>query len=104
MGEGQPNTTFYKLATVDCVSRETLMEPKRKLPQDTRYALHQVPIGILTPERMNVLANGVAVDADALSQELSDLKKCRHHRCGKFTNLRPGPPRDALLQSGGATP
>src|SRR5688572_27554810 len=38
------------------------------------YALHQVPIGVLTPGRLNVLANGVAIDADALLQELAALR------------------------------
>ena len=41
---------------------------------DRQYALHQVPLGVLTPGRSNVLANGVALDPDALGQEMHALR------------------------------
>jgi adenylosuccinate synthase len=38
-----------------------------------QFALHQVPIGALTAGRLNVLANGVVLDADGLLAELVTL-------------------------------
>src|SRR6185295_3000724 len=38
------------------------------------YALHQVPLGVLTPGRLNVLANGVVLDPEALASELMTLR------------------------------
>ena len=41
---------------------------------DCHYALHQVPLGVLTADRLNVMANGVVVDPEALLLELTVLR------------------------------
>ncbi len=38
-----------------------------------RYALHLVPCGILHPDRLNIIANGVAVDPEVLCAEIDSL-------------------------------
>ena len=40
---------------------------------DEKYVLHQVPIGVLTPNKQNVLANGVVVSIDPLLEEMTAL-------------------------------
>lgn len=40
---------------------------------DQRFALHQIPIGVLTPDRLNVLANGVVLDVERFAAELATL-------------------------------
>jgi len=39
-----------------------------------KYALHLVPSGILTPGKMNVIANGVVIDPVMLVKEIEDLR------------------------------
>lgn len=41
---------------------------------DKRYALHLVPCGILTPGRVNLIGNGVVVDAPLLLEEIAGLR------------------------------
>jgi adenylosuccinate synthase len=41
---------------------------------DQRFALHQIPTGTLTPDRLNVLANGVVLDVDGFIEELAVLR------------------------------
>jgi adenylosuccinate synthase len=41
---------------------------------DQRYALHLIPSGILFPDKLNVLGNGVVVDPAVLLSEIADLK------------------------------
>ncbi|MFA9477326.1 adenylosuccinate synthase [Phycisphaerales bacterium AB-hyl4] len=41
---------------------------------DQRYALHLVPSGILYPEKINVLGNGVVIDPAQLVKEITELK------------------------------
>ena len=38
-----------------------------------KFALHQVPVGVLTGGTLNVLANGVVLDVDGLLGELRTL-------------------------------
>ncbi len=40
-----------------------------------KYVLHQIPIGVLTPGRINVLGNGVVISPDALIEEITMLRK-----------------------------
>ncbi|WP_428389847.1 adenylosuccinate synthase [Mucisphaera sp.] len=40
---------------------------------DKRYALHLIPSGILYPEKLNVLGNGVVIDVDQLVKEMDAL-------------------------------
>ncbi|MEM9253553.1 MAG: adenylosuccinate synthase, partial [Planctomycetota bacterium] len=42
---------------------------------DTRYALHLIPSGILYPDKLNVLGNGVVVDPDKLVSEMQGLRE-----------------------------
>jgi adenylosuccinate synthase len=42
---------------------------------DTRYALHLVPSGILYPDKLNVLGNGVVVDPAQLVKEIVELRE-----------------------------
>ncbi|MEM6757028.1 MAG: adenylosuccinate synthase [Planctomycetota bacterium] len=42
---------------------------------DTRYALHLIPSGILYPDKLNVLGNGVVVDPDKLVSEMRGLRE-----------------------------
>ncbi len=42
---------------------------------DDRYALHQVPSGILYPDKHSVLGNGVVVDPGALLGEIEGLRR-----------------------------
>ena len=39
-----------------------------------KYSLHLLPSGILNPEIMNVLANGMVINPKALVEELANLK------------------------------
>ncbi len=41
---------------------------------DQRYALHLIPSGILFPDKLNVLGNGVVVDPAVLLSEIDDLR------------------------------
>jgi adenylosuccinate synthase len=41
---------------------------------NVRFALHQIPIGVLTPGRLNVLANGVVLDVERFTAELDALR------------------------------
>ncbi len=41
---------------------------------DTRYALHLIPSGILYPDKLNVLANGVVIDPQQLCKEIEELR------------------------------
>ncbi len=52
--------------------------------EDGRFALHQVPSGILHPEVMNLIGAGVALDPLRLVEELRDLRR----RGVECTNLR----------------
>jgi len=40
-----------------------------------KYVLHQIPIGVLTPGRINVLGNGVVISLEALIDEITMLEK-----------------------------
>ncbi len=52
--------------------------------EDGRFALHQVPSGILHPRVMNLIGAGVALDPLRLLEELRDLR----HRGVECANLR----------------
>ena len=41
---------------------------------DQRYALHLIPSGILFPDKLNVLGNGVVIDPSVLLSEMADLR------------------------------
>lgn len=41
---------------------------------ETRFALHLVPCGILRPDRLNVIANGVVLDPVVLAEEIAGLR------------------------------
>ncbi|MFW6034828.1 MAG: adenylosuccinate synthase [Halothermotrichaceae bacterium] len=41
---------------------------------DEKFELHLIPSGILYPEKMNVIGNGVVVDPEALVEELQGLR------------------------------
>ena len=41
---------------------------------DQRYALHLVPSGILYPDKLNVLGNGVVIDFVQLGKEITELR------------------------------
>lgn len=41
---------------------------------DQRYALHLIPSGILDPDKINVLANGVVIDPHQLAKEIRELR------------------------------
>src|SRR5690554_4672792 len=40
---------------------------------DQRYALHLIPSGILNPDKLSVIANGVVVDPEKLLEEIDTL-------------------------------
>jgi len=42
---------------------------------DQRYALHLIPSGILNPEKINVIANGVVIDPAKLLEEIQGLRQ-----------------------------
>ena len=42
---------------------------------DTRYAMHLIPSGILYPEKLNVLGNGMVIDPEALLSEIEGLRE-----------------------------
>lgn len=42
---------------------------------DQRYALHLIPSGILYPEKLNVIGNGVVVDPAKLLEEMAGLRQ-----------------------------
>ena len=42
---------------------------------DTRYALHLIPSGILYPDKLNVLGNGVVVDPQQVVKEIVNLRQ-----------------------------
>ncbi|MCK6448948.1 MAG: adenylosuccinate synthase [Planctomycetes bacterium] len=52
----------------------------------TKYVLHLIPSGILHPERINVIGNGVALDPLALFHEIDELESRGVRVAGK--NLR----------------
>lgn len=41
---------------------------------ETRYALHLIPSGILYPDKLNVLGNGVVIDPEQLIKEINGLR------------------------------
>ena len=41
---------------------------------DTRYALHLIPSGILYPDKLNVLGNGVVADPEQIVREITGLR------------------------------
>lgn len=41
---------------------------------DERYALHLVPSGILYPDKINVLGNGVVIDPEQMVKEIDELR------------------------------
>lgn len=41
---------------------------------ETRYALHLIPSGILDPDQLNVLGNGVVIDLEQLVREVTTLR------------------------------
>ncbi|MFP4145915.1 MAG: adenylosuccinate synthase [Phycisphaeraceae bacterium] len=41
---------------------------------DQRYALHLIPSGILSPDKLNLLGNGVVIDLEQLVKEVKGLK------------------------------
>src|SRR5690554_2621592 len=41
---------------------------------DQRYALHLIPSGILNPEKLSVIGNGVVVDPEKLVEEIQMLQ------------------------------
>ncbi len=41
---------------------------------EQRYALHLVPSGILYPDKLNVLGNGVVIDFEQLAKEIGELR------------------------------
>ena len=41
---------------------------------DTRYALHLIPSGILYPDKLNVLGNGVVADPEQVVKEITGLR------------------------------
>ena len=41
---------------------------------DTRYALHLIPSGILYPDKLNVLGNGVVADPEQIVNEITGLR------------------------------
>ncbi|MBI1337516.1 MAG: adenylosuccinate synthase [Phycisphaera sp.] len=51
-----------------------------------RYALHLIPSGILSREKINVLGNGVVIDPNKLLEEIDGLRKRGVHVAGD--NLR----------------
>ena len=42
---------------------------------DQRYALHLVPAGVLYPDKLCVIANGVVVDPEVLLEEIDSLRE-----------------------------
>jgi adenylosuccinate synthase len=42
---------------------------------DTKYALHLIPSGILYPDKLNVLGNGVVVDPQQVVKEMTGLRE-----------------------------
>ena len=42
---------------------------------DESYALHLLPSGVLSPQVVPVIGNGVVVDPEVLLQEIGDLEK-----------------------------
>ena len=42
---------------------------------DERYALHLIPSGILYPDKLNLLGNGVVIDPEQLVKEINELRE-----------------------------
>lgn len=40
-----------------------------------KYVLHLIPSGIMHPDKINIIGNGVVIDPEALIEEIDDLKK-----------------------------
>src|SRR5579875_1671233 len=73
--EGKGKITDYLAARMDMVVRSQggANAGHTVIVGGERFALHQVPSGILTPGVQCVIANGVVLDPEALLGELEEL-------------------------------